>query len=79
MIYFGNDHMSADQLPTKIRQRLHQGAESKVYIRADAHARCGSVMEVVHEVGSADIQDIAFLVDQKVARSPAPLVGHPAP
>ncbi len=29
MIYFGNDHSSSDQLPTKIRQRLHQGQKAK--------------------------------------------------
>jgi biopolymer transport protein ExbD len=29
MIYFGNDHSSADRLPSKIRQRLHRGQKAK--------------------------------------------------
>jgi len=40
-IYFRNVPISAKNLPDKIREGLKNGAEKKVYLRADARARYG--------------------------------------
>jgi biopolymer transport protein ExbD len=46
-------------------EQLTQGAEKKVYIKADANARYGAVVEVLNGVRDAGIQNIAFIVDDK--------------
>jgi biopolymer transport protein TolR len=64
-IYFGRDRIPLDALPAAIRERLSRGAERRVYIRADARARYGTVAGVLDEVRSAGIENVAFLVDQR--------------
>jgi biopolymer transport protein TolR len=62
-VYFGLDRIMIDQLPAKIRERLNQGAERKVYIRADARGKFGWVKQILDRVHSAGIENVAFLVD----------------
>ncbi len=64
-IWFGTETVTPDHLPGKIRDRLSRGAERRVYIRADARARYGTVLEVLDNVRSAGIENIAFLVDER--------------
>ena len=69
-VFFRNDQVRPDELPAKIRESISQGAERKVYIRADARARYTWVAEVLDNVRSAGIEKIGFLVEQR--RTPAP-------
>lgn len=69
-VFFRNDQVRRDELPAKIRESISQGAERKVYIRADARARYSWVAEVLDNVRSAGIEKIGFLVEQR--RTPAP-------
>ena len=64
-VFFGNEKLTPDQLPGKIREGLRQGAERKVYIKADARAKYGKVAQVLDGVRAARIYNIAFLVDQR--------------
>jgi biopolymer transport protein ExbD len=68
-VFFRNERVSPDQLPDRIRESIKQGAEGKVYIRADARAKYGWVAEVIDSVRSAGVEKIGFLVDQR--RTPA--------
>jgi biopolymer transport protein TolR len=64
-VWLGRDHVLLESLPQTIRERVSQGAERKVYIRADARARYGTVTRVLEGVRSAGIENIAFLVDER--------------
>jgi biopolymer transport protein ExbD len=64
-IWFDRDQITRDQLPARIRERLSHGAEHRVYIRADARAKYGTVVQVLDGVRSAGVEDIAFLVDEQ--------------
>jgi len=64
-VWLGNDSLSPDQLRTRIREAMSHGAERKVYIRADARAKYGTVAEVLDSVRSAGVENIAFLVDER--------------
>jgi len=64
-VFFGTEKLTSDQLPGKIREGLRQGAERKVYIKADGRAKYGKVAEVLDGVRAARITNIAFLVDQR--------------
>jgi biopolymer transport protein ExbD len=68
-IWFDRDQITPDQLPAKIRERLSYGAENRVYIRADARAKYGTVVEVLDSVRSAGVENIAFLVDERISAS----------
>ncbi len=69
-IYYGTDRVTLDYVPDAIRKSISQGAERKVYIRADQRARYGAVKQVLDRVRSAGIQDVVLLVDQRRPAQP---------
>jgi biopolymer transport protein ExbD/biopolymer transport protein TolR len=75
-IYFGTDRVEADQLTQKVKDRLANKADKRVFIKSDARARYGNVVEVVDNVRSAGVDDVGLLTDQKKqgATPPAPPV-----
>ncbi len=64
-VVFGSDRVMPNSLPQRIKEAVAAGAEKKVYIKADARARAGSVNEVVDAIRKAGIEDIAFLTEEK--------------
>jgi biopolymer transport protein ExbD len=65
-VFLGSHQIVPDHLTGKIQTRLRDlDVEPKVYIRADARARFGTVKMVVDGVRSAGILRVAFLVDQR--------------
>jgi biopolymer transport protein TolR len=72
-IYFGNDQINPDQLTGKVKDRIANRTDKRVYIRADARARFGSVVEVVDNVRAAGVDDLGLLTEQrKQTRAPRP-------
>jgi len=72
-VFFGTDQITPDQLTTKVKDRLANKVDKKVYIKADARARYGSVVEVVDDVRSAGVDQVGLLTERRVAGSFAPL------
>ncbi len=70
-IYFGSDQIVADQLTQKIKDRIANRTDKRVYIRADARAKYGSVVEVVDNVRSAGVDDLGLLTEQRKTNQPA--------
>jgi biopolymer transport protein ExbD/biopolymer transport protein TolR len=64
-LFFGNDRIEADQLTQKVKDRLANRVDKRVYVRADARAKYGSVVEVVDNVRAAGVDDLGLLTDQK--------------
>jgi biopolymer transport protein ExbD/biopolymer transport protein TolR len=64
-LFFGNDRIDADQLTQKIKDRLASRVDKRVYVRADARAKYGSVVEVVDNVRAAGVDDLGLLTDQR--------------
>jgi len=68
-VYFDSDRITTDSLASRIQDRLKDpGVERKIYIKADAHARWGTVKPVLDGVRSAGLLRVTFLVEQ--GRSP---------
>ncbi len=63
-IYFRNIAILAEELPGKIREGLKNGAEKKVYLRADARARYGDVKQALIEIRQAGIENVCFLTEK---------------
>lgn len=68
-VFFRADRITIEELPARIREGVSQGAERRVYIKADARAKYGNIKEVLDSVHAAGIEKIGFLVDQR--RPPA--------
>lgn len=64
-VWFGSSRIEPDYLAMAIRGRLTEGTERKVYIRADARAKYGTVVAVLQSVRSAGVEDVAFLLDRR--------------
>jgi len=72
-VYFGTDKLPVDQLTGKIKDRLVNRTDKRVYVKADARAKFGSVVEVVDNVRAAGVDELGLLTDQKkVANAPPP-------
>ena len=63
--FFRNKKVPSSVLSEKIRQCVSEGAEPKVYIRADGRARYSSVKAVLDAVRSSGVKDVDFLAYQR--------------
>jgi biopolymer transport protein TolR len=63
--FIKNDKVRSSALSAKIRQCISEGAEPKVYIRADGDARYSSVKAVLDAVRSSGVKDVGFLAYQR--------------
>ena len=78
-IFFGTDRIEPDQLTAKVKDRLANKADKRVFIKADARARYGNVVDVVDNVRSAGVDDVGLLTDQKKQGAAAQAPPAPAP
>src|SRR5882672_6878457 len=79
-VYFGNDQIPPDQLTGKVKDRIANRVDKRVYVRADARARFGSVVEVVDNVRAAGVDQLGLLTEQRKTAVPAPAApAAPAP
>jgi biopolymer transport protein TolR len=69
-VYFGRDQINPDQLTDKIKDRLASRTDKRVFVRADARAKFGAVVEVVDNVRAAGVDDLGLLTDQKRQTTP---------
>jgi biopolymer transport protein ExbD len=74
-IYFGSDKVTPDQLTEKVKDRLATKADKRVFIKADARAKYGSVVEVVDNIRSAGVDQLGLLTEQRKEKTP----GAPPP
>src|SRR5581483_10290048 len=49
-VFFGSDQVSPDQLTNKIKDKLANRVDKRVFVRADARTKYGNVVEVVDNV-----------------------------
>jgi len=64
-LWLGYQRLPLDSVPSKIREALSHGSEKKVYIRADARAKYGMVLQLLDRVRSAGVENVAFLVYER--------------
>jgi biopolymer transport protein TolR len=80
-IYFGTDKIAVDSLTGKVKDRLANRTDKRVYVKADARAHYGNVVQVVDAVRAAGVDDLGLLTDQRKSTPNAPATppGAPAP
>jgi len=77
-VYFGSEQISIDNLTTKVKDKLANKPDKRVYVKADMRARYGGVVQVVDSVRSAGVDDLGLLTEQrKTAPSGPPAAATP--
>jgi biopolymer transport protein ExbD/biopolymer transport protein TolR len=71
-VFFGSDKTPADQLTNKVKDKLANRSDKRVFIKADARARYGAVTEVVDNVRSAGVDQVGLLTEQRKQGVPPP-------
>ena len=71
-VYFGSEQMAVDNLTSKVKDRLANKQDKRVYVKADMRARFGSVVQVVDSVRAAGVDDLGLLTEQKKTAPSAP-------
>ena len=74
-VYFGSDQISVDNLTNKVKDRLANKPDKRVYVKADMRARFGGVVQVVDAVRAAGVDDLGLLTEQRKTTPSTP----PAP
>ena len=74
-VYFGSDQITVDSLTQKVKDRLANKQDKRVYVKADMRTRFGYLVQVVDDVRAAGVDDLGLLTEQKHAGPTAP----PAP
>ena len=74
-VFFGSDKTPPDQLANKVKDKLANRTDKRVFIRADARARYGAVTDVVDNVRSAGVDQVGLLTEQRKQGAPPPPPG----
>ena len=64
-VFFDTDQISLDLLTTKVRDKVANRADKRVYIKADARARYGVVVDAVDSIRSAGVDQLGLLTEQR--------------
>jgi biopolymer transport protein ExbD/biopolymer transport protein TolR len=79
-VYFGTDQIAdVNSLTGKVKDRLANKPDKRVYVKSDMRARFGAVVQVVDAVRAAGVDDLGLLTDQRKTAPTAPPPGAPAP
>ena len=71
-IYLGSDPIAAADLGPKVRDRLDKKTDKTVYIKADARAKYGIVVDAVDNIRTAGVDNLGLLTEQRKGNAGAP-------
>jgi len=78
-VFFGTEVIDVNQLTDKVKDRLANRTDKRVFLKADARAKFGAVVEVVDNVRAAGVDQLGLLTDQKKSGALAPPTGATTP
>ena len=64
-IFLGSDKIAADQLTAKVKDQLANKTDKRIFIKADARAKYGDVVDVVDNVRAAGVDELGLLTEQR--------------
>jgi biopolymer transport protein ExbD/biopolymer transport protein TolR len=74
-IYFNSDKVTPETLTDKVKDELSKRSDKRIFVKADAGARYGDVVNVVDDVRSAGVDQLGLLTEERKQGSleaPAP-------
>jgi len=63
-MFLGSERVTGEILTQELRDRLSNRANRIVYVRADARARYGSLVEAVNDLRSSGVDQLGLLTEQ---------------
>jgi biopolymer transport protein ExbD/biopolymer transport protein TolR len=63
-MFLGSEKVTGEILTQELRDRLSNRANKIVYVRADARARYGSLVEAVNDLSSSGVDQLGLLTEQ---------------
>jgi len=64
-IYFNSDVVTADQLTDKVKDKLSNSSNKRLFVKADGGAKYGDVVAVVDDVRSAGVDQLGLLTEER--------------
>ena len=64
-MFLGNERVSGDALTQRVRDTVADRANKTVFVRADARARYGVLVNAVDDLRSAGVNQLGLLTEQK--------------
>jgi len=63
--YLGAEQVALDDIGTKVTDKLTNKTSKEVYLRADARAPYGKVMDAIDAIRTAGVEQLGLLTDKK--------------
>ena len=76
-VFFGTDQVKPEDLTGKIKDKLANRVDKRVFVRADARVKYGAVVEVVDNVRSAGVDQLGLLTEQRQQKTMTPPAAPP--
>ena len=70
-MFLGNERVTGDALTQKVRDQVVNRSSKTVYVRADARARYGTLVDAVDDLRSAGADQLGLLTEKRVLLSRA--------
>jgi biopolymer transport protein ExbD len=68
-IYFNSDVVSAETLTDRVKDKLTNKVDKRIFVKADAGAKYGDVVAVVDNVRSAGVDQLGLLTEERTQGS----------
>ena len=65
-VYLGANQMSVDDLGPRVSDLLTNKVSKEVYMRADARARYGTVMDAIDSLRTAGVDEVGLLTEPRI-------------
>jgi biopolymer transport protein ExbD len=63
-IYLGNTRIQKEEITAQIKDRISSRLDKTVYVKSDARAKYGRVVEIVDEIRSAGVDQLGLLTQK---------------
>jgi biopolymer transport protein ExbD len=64
-VYLNSDKVTPEALTDKVKDELSKRADKRIFVKADAGARYGDVVNVVDDVRSAGVDQLGLLTEER--------------
>src|SRR5437879_9909403 len=71
-IFLGNSELKKEDISSQVKDRISNRLDKTVYVKSDARAKYGRVVEVVDEIRSAGVDQLGLLTERTQRTRPTP-------
>jgi biopolymer transport protein ExbD/biopolymer transport protein TolR len=68
--YLGSDQIRLNEITAKVKDRISTKLDKTVYVKSDARAKYGDVVEVIDNVRAAGVDSLGLLTEKLERRQP---------